>query len=116
MGAGIALECKQRYPEVYREYHRNCTMDAYLPGRIYGCAQPDILLAMTKDDWRDPSRLEWVDSILEAIGELCWITTETIALPPLGAGNGGLDGLVVLDHVHDALDNCPADIYYYLPR
>ena len=78
-------------------YKRACEAGDITPGsvRIYTVlAEPapwHLLLAATKDDWKDPSQMEWVDKCADGIIEIakkCGITK--IALPLLGAGLGGL--------------------------
>lgn len=117
MGAGIALQCKMKFPAVYRNYHAAAKAGAYQPGGLYYASDTSILLAMTKAHYADPSRIEWVDSILVALRDLLINHPgASVAMPPLGAGHGGLDGRIVLDHVHRILGDLSADIYYYLPR
>lgn len=95
MGKGIALECKQRFPLVFHEYQTKCKLGKVTPGSIHlvptGQNYPRfIMLVATKDHWRDPSRIEWIDQILSSLPTgPGWIYR--IAMPPLGCGNGGLN-------------------------
>lgn len=98
MGAGLAKQFKQRYPSMYAEYRKRCQLglvrvgaiDAHViedesPGRVIIANFP------TKQHWRDPSKLQWIESGLVALRQ---ITVESgarsIAVPPLGCGLGGL--------------------------
>jgi O-acetyl-ADP-ribose deacetylase (regulator of RNase III) len=65
----------------------------------------NFLLVATKDHWKDPSRIEWIENILEDMADLLKSAEETmtIALPRIGAGLGGLPW--------DQVDNL---IYYWL--
>ncbi len=62
MGKGIAPELKRRYPEMYSEYRRLCREGLLKPGRPYLYSDimgTSIINFPRKDDWREPSRLEY---------------------------------------------------------
>ena len=93
MGKGIALEFKKRYPEMAKEYQTLCKAGQFDIGQLwlYKAPQKWILNFPTKRDWRDPSRLEYVETGLikfAAIYEQEGITS--ISFPRLGCGLGGL--------------------------
>ena len=93
MGAGIALEFKKRYPELYRRYRLDCQHGYVLPGMAlrYQVDNQSILCFATKDHWRNPTELGWVTSGLDALvraGDTIGITS--LSLAPLGCGHGGL--------------------------
>jgi O-acetyl-ADP-ribose deacetylase (regulator of RNase III) len=70
MGKGIALECKQRYPEIYERYRQQCLDGQWRPGMISRMVTRDgrdIILAATKDHWRYRSRPEWVRECLQKL-------------------------------------------------
>lgn len=94
MGAGIALECRLRYPSLYSEYVALCRQRRIQFGRLWLFKAPDrwILNFPTKEHWRDPSREEYLHAGLrefmesyEAMG------IESIAFPLLGAQHGGIE-------------------------
>jgi O-acetyl-ADP-ribose deacetylase (regulator of RNase III) len=97
MGAGITLEFKHKYPEMFADYRKKCRLGQVLPGRPYLYSSPAIAPQMilnfpTKDHWKDPSKLEWIATGLD------WIVNNyrdmnigSIALPQLGCNNGKLD-------------------------
>lgn len=94
MGKGLALAVKQRYPEVYADYHWYCQQGLLKPGALRACKANDgkvIINAATKDAWRNPSKLEWIEAILLRLRQRIreGIIT-SLALPPLGCGNGRL--------------------------
>lgn len=64
-----------------------------------------FVLAATKDHWKDPSQIGWVESILEDLTHRLTMVREpmTVCLPAIGCGLGGLPW----DPVHDL-------IYYWL--
>lgn len=96
MGKGLALECKKKYP-LLNERYRRAVRWGLSPGDVYWIDKAptwehDIILAATKNDWRHPSRLEWV---AEACKQLAYLFPHWglsgVAIPALGCGNGGLD-------------------------
>jgi O-acetyl-ADP-ribose deacetylase (regulator of RNase III) len=95
MGAGIALEFRLRYPEMFGEYAGRCRRGEVEPGVPYlyrGYGDPWILNFPTKRHWRDPSRLEWVEAGLERFASMYKEEGVTsAAFPPLGCTNGGLE-------------------------
>lgn len=93
MGKGIALEYKWRYPEMFQEYQRICFAHLLKPGQIlpYKKSTPIILNFAIKDDWKNPSRVEWIEETLQKFVDnyrLMGITS--IAFPWMGAMNGGI--------------------------
>jgi uncharacterized protein YwgA/O-acetyl-ADP-ribose deacetylase (regulator of RNase III) len=99
MGKGIALEFKQRFPDMYDDYVRRCKDREVKLGRPYlykRLTLPWILNFPTKDHWRSVSRLQ---DIVEGLQYLCanyrrWGIT-SLAVPPLGCGHGQLEWRVV---------------------
>lgn len=98
MGKGIALECKQRYPNVFTKYQLMCKNGMVQIGQNTIAevtnsknAVQDIILFPTKEHWRHGSKLHWIAQGLDDLVEL--IKQEhlsSITIPPLGCGNGGL--------------------------
>lgn len=98
MGKGIALMFKERFPENFRAYAAACKAGEVRVGEMF--VQPGaeldgprwIINFPTKQDWRHPSRAEWIDSGLAALKDVIrQKNIRSIALPPLGCGNGGLE-------------------------
>lgn len=118
MGKGIALTCKQRYPEIYNFYHKACSEGAYEPGAIhvFDAYTPNVILAATKNHWRNRSEFIWVrDCVDELAHYLTKYPEHSIAIPPLGCGNGGLDWPVVRELLIEYLGHLPNQIYIYEP-
>lgn len=101
MGKGVALEFKQRWPDNFKAYKAVCDAKALVPGKIlihenlslFGSDGPRFLINFpTKAHWRSPSKLAYIEDGLDAlIHEIRYFDIKSIALPPLGCGNGGLD-------------------------
>lgn len=94
MGAGIALEFKLRYPELFEDYKMKCKNNELIVGRVDFFKEKDgyIINFPTKDDWKFPSKLEWIKLGLRDLkNNYNNYDIKSIAFPKLGAGNGGLE-------------------------
>jgi len=99
MGKGVALEFKKRFPDMFEKYAQRCKNQQVKLGRPYVYRRlmpPWILNFPTKDHWRSVSRLQ---DIVEGLRYLAahyreWGIT-SLALPPLGCGQGQLEWRVV---------------------
>jgi len=96
MGKGIAQEFKKRYPEMFKDYKDRCTKREVQLGKpyIFTSLYDDkaIINFPTKKHWRSVSRIEDIYNGLEHLTTKYkdWGIT-SIAFPPLGCGNGGLE-------------------------
>lgn len=92
MGKGIALEYKKRYPAMFAAYRLACRRGEIEPGSLWLWRSPDgkmVFNAAVKDDWKNPSRIEWVESCLNLLVRNCHsMGIKSLALPWLGAMNG----------------------------
>jgi O-acetyl-ADP-ribose deacetylase (regulator of RNase III) len=101
MGKGVALEFKNRWPANFRAYKSLCDAKDLKPGEMFVFDTKELFISEgprylinfpTKSHWRSKSKMEYIedglDALVEAIREH-GITS--IAIPPLGCGNGGLD-------------------------
>lgn len=98
MGRGIALQFKNAFPENFKAYAAACRREQVQPGRMFvfetGQLTPPryIINFPTKRHWRGKSRIEDIEAGLVAlVAEIRAWRIRSIALPPLGAGLGGLD-------------------------
>lgn len=119
MGKGIALEFKNKYPEMYKEYVHLCANNLVKPGVPYlyqDLFGTSIINFPTKDHWKSPSKLSYIVSGLKWIAENYKNSNITsLALPPLGCGNGGLTWELVGPIMYKMLKNLPIDIVIYAP-
>ena len=97
MGKGLALEFKNRFPDNFKEYKQACWRAQVQPGRmlVFNTYQPEIhhyvINFPTKRHWRDPSRIEDIETGIQALAEEVRSRRITsIAIPALGSGLGGL--------------------------
>lgn len=94
MGKGIALQFKLQYPEMYRDYRDACHSGKIRVGSLWLWNAPTHLIVNfpTKQHWRYPSQLPWIEDGLKAfVGLYKAAGVTSVAFPPLGCGNGGLD-------------------------
>jgi O-acetyl-ADP-ribose deacetylase (regulator of RNase III) len=112
MGKGIALQFKNANPRMFVDYNIRCKMNQYKPGSSYLVLGDDgrkILLSCTKDHWRNPSQMSWIDEIIQSLSRI----ETSVALPPIGCGNGGLDWPTVRGKMIDAWRALPGDFRVY---
>lgn len=108
MGAGIALEFKIRFPEMYEEYVKMCGDKKYYVGRprLHKTKEKYILNFPTKNHWKAPSKIEWIEEGLKYfVSNYKKIGIKSIAFPKLGTLNGGLDWKEVKYLMEKYLDN-----------
>lgn len=102
MGKGVAKSFADKFKESSLEYKRYCADGLLNPGEVLVTELTDgrvIIHAATKDHWRNESKIEWVDNILESIKGHLNPGESTLAIPLLGAGLGGLDNKVVMKKI-----------------
>lgn len=93
MGKGIAYQFKKRFPENNKSYVKACKSGALTVGKIHYFIEDGITIINfpTKNKWREPSRIEYIETGLDSLIELLpTLAVKKIAIPPLGCGNGGL--------------------------
>lgn len=119
MGKGIALEFKKRYPEVFQEYARRCRIEEKRPGDVWAIRYYErwIVHAFTKGHWREKSKLTYIVDCARYIALFVKASKlESIAIPALGCGNGGLPWPAVKQILEEALGDVRADVEIYEPR
>ncbi|MCX5670707.1 MAG: macro domain-containing protein [Planctomycetota bacterium] len=114
MGKWIALQFKQAYPENFRAYERACHAHEVQPGRMFTVAtghmvNPKYIINFpTKRHWRGASRIEDIRTGLKAlVQEVKRLGIQSIAVPPLGCGNGWLNWWEVRPMIEQALQAVP---------
>ena len=98
MGKGIALQFKQAFPAMFDAYAKAARAGEVVPGRVHvfdrgdGVGSRYILNFPTKRHWRAGSRMEDIElGLVDLVAQVRRLGIRSIAIPPLGAGNGGLD-------------------------
>lgn len=110
MGRGIALQFKNVFPENFKAYEAACKREAVQPGRMFvfetGQLTPPrfIVNFPTKRHWRGKSRIEDIEAgLVDLVKVIQDKGIRSIAIPPLGAGLGGLDWSDVRSRIERAL-------------
>ncbi len=116
MGKGIALQFKKKYPEMFTAYQGICERQQFDTGNLYLWKSPEkwVLMFPTKKHWRNPSKMEYIESGLQKfVDNYERLGIESIAFPKLGCGNGGLEWPVVKLIMEKYLRSLPISIYIY---
>lgn len=120
MGKGIALQFKQAFPEVFKQYKKACDAEEVQPGHMLTVATGNLLNPKyiinfpTKRHWKGRSRLEDVQlGLVVLVSEVKRLGIQSIAIPPLGCGNGGLDWELVKPLIVEAFVGLP-DVLVHL--
>lgn len=121
MGAGIAYECRLRYPEMYLKYVELCENKLLNIGQlwIYKSNEKWILNFPTKYDWKYDSKIEYLEKGLQKFVDTYQDRgVSSIAFPLLGASNGGIPESVSLEVMKSYLSKIEIDveIYHYDPN
>jgi O-acetyl-ADP-ribose deacetylase (regulator of RNase III)/uncharacterized protein YwgA len=120
MGKGVAAAFKKQYPKMFEDYALRCARREVQLGVPYVYDPGDghlIVNFPTKDHWRSVSRLDAI------VGGLRYLVAHyeewgirSIAVPPLGCGNGQLEWRVVGPTLHRELSKLAIPVELYAPR
>jgi O-acetyl-ADP-ribose deacetylase (regulator of RNase III) len=98
MGKGIALMFKEQFPRNFEAYSRACDAGEVHIGRMFVTENKElfgprwIINFPTKTHWRVKTKIDWVaDGLKDLVRVIRDKRIRSIAIPPLGCGNGGLD-------------------------
>jgi len=110
MGKGIALMFSEAFPENTAAYKRACEAKQVHVGHMFvtenkELVQPRWIINFpTKKHWRGKSKIQWIsDGLRDLVRVVRKKKIRSIALPPLGCGNGGLDWADVRQEIETAL-------------
>lgn len=97
MGKGIALQFKKAYPDNYKVYHNACNRKEVRIGKMLvyetgSTFNPKYIINFpTKNKWKENSRIEYIkEGLLDLKRVISKLNIDSIAVPPLGCGLGGL--------------------------
>lgn len=114
MGKGIALQFRNKWPENFRAYEAACKAHEVRPGRMFvfdcgGLDKPSFIINFpTKDHWRGKSHIEFIrEGLVDLVAQIRRLGIKSIAIPPLGCGNGGLEWTEVRPLIANALAELP---------
>lgn len=123
MGKGIALQFKNQFPNNYKTYKEACDNKELKIGMLLVTEEESLLSGKkfiinfpTKTHWRYPSEYEYIEKGLAAlVGVIQEKNIESIAIPPLGSGNGGLDWTIVRAMIESKLQGLDCEVFLYEP-
>lgn len=123
MGKGLALQFKERYPNNFSLYKRACKNQEVRVGKMFISKEIElsglvrtIVNFPTKKQWRLPSEYIYIEEGLKELKkEIVSRQIKSIAIPPLGSSNGGLDWNVVKPMIETELKDVECSISIYEP-
>lgn len=124
MGKGIALQFKEAFPLNYKIYVEACKNGELQPGKILAVWEDNLLLGKklilnfpTKEHWKSKSKYSFIQSGIKALREvLIEKKVKSIAIPPLGCGNGGLEWEKVKPIIITGLADLDMEIFIFEPN
>ena len=124
MGKGIALQFKKQFPSNYKVYRDACKQNKFKVGDLLYFEEENLVTGKkwiinfpTKTSWRQPSQYSYIEAGLKELKEtISLYPIKSIALPPLGSGNGGLDWNKVKELIQFHLKNLDLDITVFEPN
>lgn len=122
MGKGVALQFRQKFPDNYKAYKLACKDKSIDIGKLLVCKEQTVfgeklvINFPTKTDWRKPSEYIYIEKGLDdLVRVISRYSITSIAIPPLGSGNGGLYWPKVKEILEKKLSSVDIDIFIYEP-
>ena len=123
MGKGLALMVRERFPDSSKAYMDAAKRGDVKVGRMCVTRNTPLLGPRwiihfpTKKHWRNPSRIEWIlDGLVDLLRVIREHDIRSVAIPPLGCGNGGLQWTLVRPEIERALAELrDVDVLVYEP-
>lgn len=124
MGKGVALQFKKAYPDNFKAYEKACRQRLVVPGRMFVWPTGQILGTKfiinfpTKNHWKEKSKIEYLQEGLDDLVSIVRkFNIKSIAMPPLGCGNGGLEWRVIRPLIEEKLISLKdVNILLYEPK
>jgi O-acetyl-ADP-ribose deacetylase (regulator of RNase III) len=124
MGKGIALQMKEAFPTNYKKYVEACKAGQLQPGQLLCVWDKNLVYGRkllinfpTKTNWRLPSKLTYIEQGLITLKRaIIEQGIKSVAIPPLGCGNGGLDWNVVKPMIVESLHDLNIDVIIFEPN
>jgi O-acetyl-ADP-ribose deacetylase (regulator of RNase III) len=120
MGAGLALAFKKKFPEESKVYIQHCKENGMAGGDILVVPVKEtkgtlkaLVFAATKEKWKNPSTLVWVEASMNKTKRL--MKKEgylSVSIPKLGCGLGGLAWKDVLRCIRFQVSHCRPKHFY----
>ncbi len=117
MGKGVALEFKNRYPDMFESYKALCDENKLDVGKLvlWKNSSKWVLLFPTKKHWRNPSKMEFIEQgLIKFTANWDRLGANSISFPRLGCGNGGLNWDDVRPLMEKYLNPLPLQVLVYV--
>jgi O-acetyl-ADP-ribose deacetylase (regulator of RNase III)/uncharacterized protein YwgA len=123
MGKGIALQFKNIFSNNYKLYAKASQKKEIKIGKLFVTEEESLLGGKkiiinfpTKTSWRLPSEYSYIEAGLkDLVRVIKEKNIKSIAIPPLGSGNGGLDWNKVRTIITSFLSELDCEIFIYEP-
>jgi O-acetyl-ADP-ribose deacetylase (regulator of RNase III) len=126
MGKGIALQFKEKFPYNFEVYYSACKKAEMTPGKMLVVNDSTLLERKiiinfpTKKDWKHPSKYEYIEEGLKDLVQIIKAyNIRSIAIPPLGCGNGGLEWSrvkILMENYLNVFDDDDVEISIFEPN
>ena len=124
MGKGIALQFKKAFPNNFIAYQKACKNNGIDIGKLFvtkdynvQTGEKIIINFPTKKDWRKSSEYIFIEKGLDDLVQILFNQNiKSVAIPPLGAGNGGLEWGKVKQIIEQKLQSLNIEIIIYEPN
>lgn len=124
MGKGIALQFKKLFPENFKKYKKACDAGEVKIGHMFVTEEQTmwsgkriIINFPTKNNWKHPSEYSFIQSgLVDLVSVVKKRRIKSVAVPPLGSGNGGLDWNKVKSLIETYLGNLGCEVLVYQPN
>jgi len=118
MGKGLAYQFKKKFPETNKSYIEACKKRELKPGKLHTFKEDGkiIINFPTKNKWREKSKIIYIEEGMRALNDfIIKENIKSIAIPPLGSGNGGLKWeevkQIILQYAYTISKNVDIEIY-----
>jgi O-acetyl-ADP-ribose deacetylase (regulator of RNase III) len=116
MGKGLASQFRRQFPAMFDDYVRAVVRGEVVVGSVLiymlsaSARNPRYIISFpTKQEWMRPSRLSWIETgLLDLRERVQALAIESIAIPALGCGLGGLSWADVRPLIEAAFAPAPA--------
>lgn len=122
MGKGIALQFKREFPDNFKAYKAAVEQGEVQTGKVFIHSHslienPRYIINFpTKQHWRNASKISWIDEGLQDLRKrIPELGIKSIAIPPLGCGQGGLNWSLVKPLIISSLKDLDIEIVLYEP-
>ncbi len=117
MGKGIAAGFKKLYPKMFKEYRQLCEEEKFTVGKlfVYRTNNKVIINFPTKEDWRLPSKIEYIEKGLDRfIEQYQEFGITSVSFPQLGCGHGELNWSIVQALMEERLGRLPIPVFIHI--